>query len=324
MGANEKVRVGVIGVGRMGQFHVNVYSEMPEVELAGVADINSGRGSAIREKFNVEYFRDYHELLKKIDVASIAVPTGLHYEIAKEALNQGVHLLVEKPISNSYEKAYELFEIAEKRGLVLQVGHVERFNGAVQELHKIVEDPILVQCRRMGPFDPRVAHDSVVLDLMIHDIDIVLNLIKSEVDELYVTGSSIVSQTGDVVTAQIKFASGCMATFTASRVTQNKMRNMSVTCKSKYIYLDFADQEIHVHRMATSKHELRKNELRYQEESIMERIFVHRDNPLKLELSHLIDCVKNGADRAVSVDSELKSLRMALDIIERYQAANAG
>ncbi len=114
MGTNEKVRVGVIGVGRMGQFHVNVYSEMPEVELTGISDINSGRASAIQEKFNVESFRDYRDLLKKIDVASIAVPTGLHYEIAKEALNQGVHLLVEKTISNSYEKAYELFEIAQR------------------------------------------------------------------------------------------------------------------------------------------------------------------------------------------------------------------
>jgi predicted dehydrogenase len=299
----------------MGQFHVNVYSEMPEVELVGVSDTNSVRGKAVAEKYKIEYFPDFRQMLKKVEVASVAVPTKFHFEVAREALLAGVHLLVEKPVSDNFEHARELFALAEKKGLVLHVGHIERFNGAVQELQKIVSDPILIQCFRMGPFDPRVAEDSVVLDLMIHDIDIVLNLVNSEIDTLAVISASPVSKVEDVVNVQVKFKNGCLATFTASRATQNKLRNMSISCLKHYVFLNFSDQEIHVHRMASSAHELSKQQLKYKEELTTEKIFVHRDNPLKLELRHLIDCV-NGAERMVSVEGELKSLRLALDILD--------
>lgn len=308
----------------MGQFHVNVYSGLDDVELVGVADVDPERCRSVTEKFGVECHSDYRELLELVDVATIAVPTRMHYDVAREALLKNIHLLVEKPISDNYERACKLFDMAKERELVLHVGHVERFNGAVQELHKIAEDPILIQCRRMGPFDPRMSEDGVVLDLMIHDIDIVLNLVKGDVTTINVTGCSVHTEKDDVVTVQLGFSSGCLATLTASRATHNKLRNMSITCKNKYIFLDFADQEIHVHRMAVSEHELRKKELRYKEESVQERIFVHRDNPLKLELQHFIDCINNKADRNVSVDNELKSLKLALKIIERYHASNAG
>jgi len=319
MGNNNKLRAGVIGVGRMGQFHVNVYSELPDVELAGVADRDPKRGRAMVEKFRVEYFEDYRDLLDRVDVATVAVPTKLHYEVAKEALNRGVHILVEKPISNDFAKAQELFNIAEKKGLVLHVGHVERFNGAVQELHRLAEDPILIQCNRMGPFDPRMKEDGVVLDLMIHDIDIVLNLVNSEVETVHVLGRSVLTENDDIVTVQLRFANNCLATLTASRATQNKMRNMSITCRDKFVYLDFADQEIHVHSLAASEHTLRGHELRYKEVEQRERIFVHRENPLKLELRHLIDCVLDRADRRVSVENELKSLRLAIEVLEQFK-----
>jgi predicted dehydrogenase len=310
-----KPRVGVIGVGRMGQFHVNVYSEMPEVELVGVSDVNPVAGRAVAEKYKVEFFPDFRQMLDKVDVASVAVPTKLHYEVAREALLAGVHLLVEKPISDNFEHARELFDLAEKKGLNLHVGHVERFNGAVQELQRLVKDPVLIQCFRMGPFDPRVKDDSVVLDLMIHDLDIVLNLVDSEVETLSAVSASPMSKVEDVVNVHMKFKNGCVATFTASRATQNKLRNMSISCMNNYVFLNFADQEIHVHRMASSAHELSRQQLRYKEELTTEKIFVHRDNPLKLELRHLVACV-NGAERMVSVESELKSLRLALDILE--------
>lgn len=316
---NEKLRVGVIGVGRMGQFHVNVYSELPGVELIGVADINKDRARAMQEKFRVECFSDYHDLLSRVDVVSVAVPTRLHYEVARETLIKNVHLLVEKPITDVYDKASELFNMAEERNLELHIGHVERFNGAVQELNKIVEEPILIQCSRMGPFDPRMAEDGVVLDLMIHDIDIVCNLVRSDVGKINVIGRSVFSGQDDVVSVQLLFASGCMATFTASRATQNKMRTMSITCKNKYVYLDFAAQEIQVHTLASSEHQLKRQELRYSEMERRERIFVHRENPLKLELRHLIDCVNKVASRRVSVEAELKSLSVALEILKGYR-----
>jgi len=317
---NGKLRVGVIGVGRMGQFHVNVYSELPDVQLVGVADINRQAGRAMVEKFRVDYFENYHELIKQVDVVSVSVPTVLHYEVAREALQNDVHVLVEKPISDSYEKAQELFEIAEQRGLVLHVGHVERFNGAVQELHKIAKDPILIESRRMGPFAERMKDDGVVLDLMIHDIDILLNLVESEVEKVNVIGRSVHSDNEDVLCAQMQFASGCLATITASRATQNKMRTMSITCRDKYVHLDFADQEIQVHSMATTEHNLERQELRYSEVEQRERIFIHREHPLKLELRHLIDCVLNRASRRVSVENELKSLKLALEILEGYKS----
>ena len=303
----------------MGQFHVNVYSELPDCELVGVADVDPKAGRAMNDKFRVDYFNNYRDLLKQLDVASIAVPTALHYEVAKEALENDVHILVEKPISDSYEKARELFDCAEKRGLVLHVGHVERFNGAVQELHKIAENPLLIESRRMGPFDPRMKADGVVLDLMIHDIDILLNLVDSEVEAVNVMGRSTHSDYDDIVSVQLRFASGCLATITASRATQNKTRTMSITCRDKYVHLDFADQEIQVHSLAKAEHTLERQELRYKEVEQRERIFVHHENPLKLELRHLIDCVLNRADRRVSVENELKSLRLAIEILERYR-----
>jgi predicted dehydrogenase len=319
MGNNAKLKAGVIGVGRMGQFHVNVYSELPDTELVGVADIDPDAGRAMVEKFRVDYFDDYSDLLKKLDVASIAVPTALHYEVAREALLNDVHILVEKPISDSYEKARELFDIAKQRGLVLHVGHVERFNGAVQELHKLARDPLLVESRRMGPFDARMKNDGVVLDLMIHDIDILLNLVDSDVEKVHVLGRSVHSDNEDMLCVQIRFASGCLATMTASRATQNKMRTMSITCRDKYVHLDFADQEIQVHSLVTTEYKLERQELRYKEVEQRERIFVHREHPLKLELRHLIDCVLNRADRRVSVENELKSLKLALEILEKYK-----
>jgi predicted dehydrogenase len=313
---NKKARVGVIGVGRMGQFHVNVYSEMLEAELVGVSDVSAIKGKSVAEKYKIEYFPDFHDLFKKVDIVSVAVPTKYHFEVAREALLADKHILVEKPISDDYDKAKELFDIAKKRGLVLHVGHVERFNGAVQELSKLVENPILIQCNRMGPFDPRVGEDSVVLDLMIHDLDIVLNLVRSEVETLQVISSSPKSKVEDVVNVNMKFRNGCLATFTASRATQNKLRNMSVSCPDHFISLNFSDQEISVHRIASTATEVSRQQLKYKEELVTEKIFVHRDNPLKLELRHLIDCV-NGAERMVSVENELKSLRTALDIVEQ-------
>ncbi len=315
----EKPRVGVIGTGRMGQFHVNVLSEMPEVQLVAVADVNAERGRAIADKYRIAYHADFREMLKEVDVVSVAVPTPLHHAVGMEVLGAGVHAIIEKPVTDDYAKARELFDLAGAKGLVLHVGHVERFNGAVQELHKIAEDPLLIQCSRMGPFDPRMKEDSVVLDLMIHDIDIVLGLVNAEPVLIHVVGASVFSGKEDVVNVQVKFANGTLATFTASRVTQHKDRRMTISCKEHFVSLNFADQEIHVHRLARATTDVTRQQLKYKEESVTERIFVHRDNPLKLELRHLIACVKGEADRKVSVESELRSLKLALMILELYR-----
>lgn len=316
---NKEINVGVIGAGRMGQYHVGVYSEMTGVNLVGIADIDEARGAPVAEKYLTSHYTDYRDLFDKVDALSIAVPTSAHYDIGKECLTAGIHCLVEKPISNSLEKAEELFRIADSKNLALHVGHVERFNGAVQELKKVVNNPILIESRRLGPFDKRIQDDGVVLDLMIHDIDIILNLVESPVKTLNVIGSSVFTSREDVVNVQIQFENGCLANIIASRATQEKIRTLAVTQEKEYVVLNYTSQDILVHHRASSHHELTRKELRYKQEAVIERIFVHRENPLKLELRHFLDCASNGAKRHTSVENELKSLKVALMVLDKIE-----
>ncbi|MGE3537003.1 MAG: Gfo/Idh/MocA family oxidoreductase [Candidatus Tectimicrobiota bacterium] len=312
----QKVRAGVVGVGQMGQYHVGVYSELFNVHLVGIADCNADRGAALAEKYNTVSYTDYHDLLGLVDVVSIAVPTSLHYPIARDFLDAGVHVLLEKPVTRTLDEARELFRLAEARGVVLHVGHVERFNGAVQELKKIVHNPWLIECRRLGPFVPRIKEDGVILDVMIHDIDIILNLVQSPVRHMNALGKAIYTAHEDLANVQMCFQNGCIASIIASRATEVKIRSMAITQRDAYIILDYTDQDIRVHRQASSEHLVTRGALRYKQESLIERIFVHKDNPLKLEIKHLIDCATQGALRVVSVDEELRSLQVALQVLD--------
>ena len=315
-----KIKVGVIGVGRMGKYHVGILSELPEVELTTIVDIDSKSRKVIEESYGTPGFENYKDIYGKVDAAVVAVPTGLHFPIAKDLLNAGIHVLLEKPCANNLDHARELFQIAEDKTLTLHVGHVERFNGAVQELHKIVDSPIFVECRRMGPFTDRIKDDGVVLDIMIHDIDIILNLIQSRVTKIFVLGSSIFSTKDDLVNAQLEFENGCIANIIASRASQNQIRTLSITQKDSFVVLDYTDQEIYVHKKSSSEHKLSKDSLRYKQESHVERIFVHKDNPLKLELKHFLDCATNGSPRKVAIDNELYSLEVALNILSQFKS----
>ena len=312
------VRAGVVGIGRMGEYHVGVLSEMQGVDIAGVVDVDSQRRKAIHDTFGASTYADCMDLIGKVDVAVVAVPTNMHYPVAKQLLNNGIHVLLEKPCANDLNHARELFQLAQDKNLTLHIGHIERFNGAVQELHKIVETPIFVECKRMGPFTERIKDDGVVLDIMIHDIDIILNLIKSKVTTTHVLGASVFSEKDDLVSAQLEFENGCIANIVASRASQNKIRTLSVTQKDSFVVLDYTDQEIYVHRKSSSEHQMSKGSLRYKQESLVERIFVHKDNPLKLELQHFVDCAKNGSPRNVAVNDELYSLEIALDILDQF------
>ncbi len=183
------VRAGVIGVGQMGRYHVGVLAELAQVDLVGIADVDPQRIQHLAETYNTAALTDYSDLLGEVDVVSIAVPTTLHYEVAREFLDAGVHVLIEKPIAPTLAEAEELFKLAHRRGVMLHVGHVERFNGAVQELKNIVRDAILIECRRLGPFQSRVKEDGVVLDLMIHDLDLVLSLAAPPLAEVRAAGA---------------------------------------------------------------------------------------------------------------------------------------
>ena len=312
-----RIRAGVVGAGHMGQYHILALAELWDVELVAICDTDAARAQQIAAQYGTRAVATHQELAGLVDIATVAVPTERHFEVARDLLEAGVHVLVEKPMTPTLEEAKELFRLARQRAQVLHVGHVERFNGAVQELRKIVERPVLIESRRLGPFVPRVQNDSVVMDLMIHDIDIVLGLVDSEPRRMNALGCSIHSLQADVANVQILFDSGAMATITASRATEEKIRTLSITQPDAYIVLNYADQDIQIHRRAAQEYTLNRESIRYRQASFVERLFVHKDNPLKLEIRHLISAAR-AAKATGQVElpetEDLRSLAVALEI----------
>jgi predicted dehydrogenase len=301
----------------MGQYHILALAELWDVELVAICDTDAERARQIAAQYGTRAVATHQELAGLVDIATVAVPTERHFEVARDLLDAGVHVLVEKPMTPTLEEAKELFRLARQRARVLHVGHVERFNGAVQELRKIVERPILIESRRLGPFVPRVQNDSVVMDLMIHDIDIVLGLVDSEPRRMNALGRSIHSLQADVANVQILFDSGAMATITASRATEEKIRTLSITQPDAYIVLNYADQDIQIHRRAAQEYTLNRESIRYRQASFVEHLFVHKDNPLKLEIRHLLSAARaaNATGQVELPETEdLRSLAVALEI----------
>jgi predicted dehydrogenase len=283
-----RMRAGVVGAGHMGQYHILALAELWDVELVGICDADVDRAEQIAAQYGTRAVATHHELAGLVDIATVAVPTERHFEVTRDLLEAGVHVLVEKPMTPTLEEAKELFRVARQRARVLHVGHVERFNGAVQELRKIVESPVLIESRRLGPFVPRVQNDSVVMDLMIHDIDIVLGLVDSEPRRMNALGRSIHSSQADVA----------------------------------YIVLNYADQDIQIHRRAAQEYTLNRESIRYRQASFVERLFVHKDNPLKLEIRHLISAAraaKASGQVELAETEDLRSLAVALEIERMFR-----
>jgi predicted dehydrogenase len=313
----QPIPVGVVGVGHLGRHHARLYASLPGARLVAVADQDLERARTIAAEHGCEAFASASDLVGKVVAASIATPTVAHRAAAETLLAGGVDVLVEKPIAPTLEEARELFAIARRSGAVLHVGHVERFNGAVQELRKIVERPILIESRRLGPFTPRVQKDSVVMDLMIHDLDIVLGLVDSPPRRLTAMGSSVVSAATDIANVQIGFESGTIALITASRATEEKIRTLAITQPDAYVVLDYAEQDIQIHRRAAQEYTLNRESIRYRRASFVEHVQVHKDNPLKLEILHLVRAVRRaraGEAVVLAETEDLRSLAMALEI----------
>jgi predicted dehydrogenase len=317
MAVNGRIRAGVVGTGHMGQYHVLVYAELPDVELVGVADIDTERARTVAAGYETRAFGDHRALIGLVDVASVAVPTEEHFHVARDLLEAGISVLVEKPMAPTLEEARELFRVATRTGAILHVGHVERFNGAVEELKRLAASPILIESRRLGPFVPRVQKDTVVMDLMIHDIDIVLGLVDSPPVRLAAQGAAVHSAVADVATVQIRFASGTIATIAASRATEEKIRTLAITQPEAYIVLDYTEQDIHIYKRAAQEYTMNRGSIRYRRASFVEHLKVHRDNPLKLEIQHLVDATRRrraGQLVAPAHPEDLHSLAMALEI----------
>lgn len=308
------LRVGVIGVGNMGQHHTRVLGLLKDVELYGIADIDKTRGLDIASKYRVRYFEDYHDLLACVDAVCIAVPTRLHHEVGWACLNAGVHVLIEKPIAANLEEAESLVNAAAENHCILQVGHIERFNPAFQELSNVLttEELLAVEAHRMSPYSQRANDVSVVLDLMIHDIDLLLELTAKPVVKL--TASGIKGENSgylDYVTATLGFADGAIATLTASKVTHRKIRNISAHCKNALIEADFLDNEILIHRQTTADYTTNYGQVLYRQDGLIEKVYTSKIEPLYAELEHFVSCVRGGNQPSVGGEQALKALRLA-------------
>lgn len=310
----QPIRVGVVGVGNMGQHHARVLSLLKDVELVGISDINQERGIDTASKYRVRFFEHYQELLPHVDAVCIAVPTRLHYEVGMACLEAGVHVLIEKPIAASIAEAESLVNAAAASQCILQVGHIERFNPAFQELSKVLktEELLALEAHRMSPYSQRANDVSVVLDLMIHDIDLLLELAASQVVKLTASGSRA-SDSGylDYVTATLGFANGIVATLTASKVTHRKIRRIAAHCKNSLTEADFLNNEILIHRQTTANCRTDYGQVLYRQDGLIEKVYTSNIEPLHAELEHFVSCVRGGNQPSVGGEQALKALRLA-------------
>jgi predicted dehydrogenase len=240
----KKLRIGVIGVGYLGQFHAEKYVRMNDVDLVGVVDIDKSRAETVAEKVNTKAFIEHQALFGKVDAVSIAVPTPVHFVIAKDFLQNNIDIMIEKPITETTEEADELIHLAESRDLIIQVGHLERFNPAIVALKDIVKKPMFIESHRLSIFQGRCTDVSVVLDLMIHDIDLILNFVRSDISAVYASGVPVVSEHVDIANARLEFKSGCVANVTASRISTKNERKIRLFQRDAYVSVDFSKKEI--------------------------------------------------------------------------------
>jgi len=307
------IATGVIGVGTMGHHHARVYNELPGVDLVGVTDTDRERAADVAGKYGTTPTTQ-KDLLSRCDAVSVAVPTRFHYGVATEAIDHGVDLLVEKPFVSDIQRGRELIERARRQDVTLQVGHVERFNPAVRALTDIVPDLeiIAIDVRRLGPPVDRETRDGVVMDLMIHDIDILLSLVSGGVEPI----SAMRARDHDHVTAQLALDGNITANLTASRVTQEKVRKLSVTARDCRVNVDYENQSVQIHRHSLPEYYEDNGDLLYRQESIIERPTIENGEPLKAELEAFVEASRTGSTPPVTAEHALEALEVARRIDE--------
>jgi len=338
-----KVKVAVLGTGSLGQHHARIYAELHAtgaVELTGIYDAHAETARKIAEKHKLRVFASVAEAAAASDALNIATPTTTHYELAKQLLATGKHVLVEKPMTDNSAQAAELCELAQKKNLVLQVGHVERFNPVFTFLQTVATEPKFIECHRLSPFPARSTDIGVVLDLMIHDLDIVLAFVKSPVVSVDAVGIPVLSQSEDIANVRLRFANGCVANLTASRVSPERMRKIRVfsgPTNPCYISLDYRVQEGFIYRVArdgeaetpfikklmAAKLGIGKDSAIVSEfagkKIVREPVPITKDEPLKLELQHFVHCVQQKQTPKVSGESAKQALDLAFEITRQIQ-----
>jgi predicted dehydrogenase len=312
----DRVRVGVVGVGALGQHHARVYASMREATLAGVVDTFPGRAEQVAAPLGTRVFSKCSDLFDKVDAVSVATPTTLHAEIGEQFLNRGVHVLVEKPIAHTLEDADRLIRAARANGCVLQIGHLERFNPAVRQLREIVRKPRFFEAHRMGLFSPRSLDIDVILDLMIHDLDIICLLVGSAVAQVNAVGIAILSNRIDIANARIHFEDGCVANVTASRVSMEKIRKLRLFQKQEYISLDYTRQDVSIFSLS------RKPGSGIPE-IVSRKLTPERKEPLQEELSAFLQATRGENPVECSGEDGRRALALALQILSQAEKAQA-
>ena len=325
----EKLKVAVIGAGHLGKEHARIYSEIPDVSLVGVVDTDKDAGEAVAHRCKTRYYSSFEEILNKVDAASVVVPTKSHYKITKELLNNGIHVLVEKPMTGTVSEAEDLIKLSKKSSTILQPGYIERFNPALEAIKKLDVSLKFIECHRLSPFTFRSADIGVVLDLMIHDIDIILYLSKSKVKKIDAVGVNVIADKEDIANARIQFENGCVANITASRVSFEPMRRIRLFSENSYISLDYHKQEVLIYKKSP-KLTLKSidpegkgvstitdlKNFSFGDLLKIERIKMDNQEPLRKELESFVDCVKNGKQPVVSAEEGINAIKIAAIIRE--------
>ena len=302
-----KVRCGVVGTGYLGQHHARIYQELDICELVGIVELDDARAAEICEKYNCKRFDSLQDLAVACDAVSVVVPTDLHCEVALPLLSKGCHLLIEKPLCTSLKEAEAILNAAKANDCIIQVGHIEHYNPVMSYLEAAVSAPRFITADRLAPYNPRGTEVGVVLDLMIHDLGVILALVRSPVKRVDAVGVNVLSESEDIANARITFENGCVANINTSRVSTKKMREIRVFQSSNYLSLDFMNQ---------SGHFLRKEGPGLEREEIP----IEKDEPLKLELVSFIEVVRDAGKPKVGADLGKSALELAIRITEQIHA----
>ncbi|MBI4340380.1 MAG: Gfo/Idh/MocA family oxidoreductase [Chloroflexi bacterium] len=317
------ITVGVIGVGSMGQHHARILASLPGVKLVGVADANAQVAGSIAALYGAEPYTDYRQLLGKVEAVTIAAPTAMHHAIGLECISRGLHGMMEKPVASTAAQARELDQAAQRHGVVLQAGHVERFNPTFGEMANVLakERLLALEARRLSPYVPRAAETSAVLDLMVHDLDLCLTLADSPVVDLQALGIQAKVPNLDHASAHLLFASGVMASLTASKISQQKVRELTAICEGGVVQADLLARTVVVHREAISDYRAEQEKVMYRQQGVVEQVYVPMVEPLYAELKHFVDCVREGRTPLVTARDGIRVLELA-EAIERSATAS--
>lgn len=307
----EKIKVAVIGSGYLGKFHAEKYARHPEAELIAVVDTNYGRASEVASQTNAKPSTNYKDLYDQAQAVSIVVPVPSHYTITKDFLEHDINVLLEKPMTTTLEEADELISIAHARDLILQVGHLERFNPALLAVEGIVKNPLFIESHRLNSFQERGSEVDVILDIMIHDIDIILNLVDAEVKDIHAVGIPVISSMIDIANARLEFENGCVVNVTASRISDKSMRKIRLFQSDAYISIDFATQEASVYRKIEDE-----GRLPY---IVSKKLGIEPKDSLEEEIKSFLKAVKQKSTPLVSGEAGIRALKVALEITKQLR-----